>query len=287
MRITLLILLAAVLVACSTNTQPPTPVSDAQLVDGNLPKMIVTIDMTQVAATTQPTPTTDIEVTPTQTINFESQFPTAIPSPTRYVGVFLGEPTSVGPEGEVSIPPTIPSVAGQFNGGGAVASGPIPVAPAGQPVEGNCPIAVAQAFAAAYSANTSLQNFGCPRDAGVSTSLVTQRFERGRMFWRDTRQIIVLSDDRNFWRVPDTWDESQPASDPSLSPPEGASQPVRGFGLAWRSNDTFRNTLGWARGPEVPISSFWQEFDGGSLFLGDGGLIYAIPGGDSGQYVFQ
>jgi hypothetical protein len=105
------------------------------------------------------------------------------------------------------------------------------------------------------------------------------------MFWRDTRQIIIMSDDRNFWRVPDSWNETLPANDPSLSPPEGASQPVRGFGLAWRNNETFQNALGWARGPEIPIASFWQEFDGGSLFLGDSNLIYAIPGGDSGQYV--
>jgi hypothetical protein len=285
MRIAPVILLAALLVACNTPQQSPTAVSDARLVDGNLPKVIITIDMTQVAATTQPTATPDNVITPTPTIDFSVQFPTAIASPTRYVGVFLGEPTSVGPEGEISIPPTIPPVAGQFDGSAGAAVGSIPVAPQGQPIDGNCPIAIAQAFANAYAANPTLQNFGCPRDAGTSTALVTQRFERGRMFWRDTRQIIIVSDDRNFWRVPDTWQEGQPADDPSLSPPEGASQPVRGFGLAWRSNDTFRNTLGWARGPEVPIASFWQDFDGGSLFLGDNSQIYAIPAGDTGQYV--
>ena len=274
MRIAPVILLAALLlVACNNSAQTPTAVSDTLLQDGNLPKVIVTIDLTQVAATTQPTRTPEISASATPTIDFSEQFPTAISTPTQYVGVFLGEPTSVGPEGEISIPPTIPPVAGQFdtspnNAGGA--TGAIPVAPQGQPVasDGNCPIPIAGAFSAAYTTNQSLQNFGCPRDAGVSTALVTQRFERGRMFWRDTRQIVVMSDAQTFWRVPDTWDETQPADDPSLSPPEGAIQPVRGFGLVWRSSDTYQNALGWARGPEFPIASFWQEFDGGSLFFG-------------------
>ena len=285
MRIAALILFGVLLAACTTTQSAPTPVDDAQLVDGNLPKVIVTIDMTQVVATARPSATPEANTTPTPTTDLAAEFPTAIPSPTRYVGVFLGEPTSIGPEGEISIPPTIPPVAGQLDSSGGAAAGAIPVAPQVQPLDGACPIAVAEAFTAAYSTNTSLQNFGCPRDPGVSTALVTQRFERGRMFWRDTRQIIVLSDDRNFWRVPDTWNEGLPADDPSLTPPEGAVQPVRGFGLAWRSNANFQNALGWARGPEFPIASFWQEFDGGSLFLGDGNLIYAIPSGDSGQYV--
>jgi hypothetical protein len=200
------------------------------------------------------------------------------------VGVFLGEPTSVGPEGEFIIPPTLVPLVGQpADGSGINAQGNVPQITILSTTAG-CTIPPAAAFATAYTSNPNLQAFGCPLDTGGEISLVTQRFERGRMFWRDTRQMIVLGDSGTFWRITDNWQEGMPADDPSLIPPSGMSQPVRGFGLAWRENEAFRTTLGWAVGPEFPITGYWQEFQGGTLLLGDGNQIYAIPAGGTGQY---
>jgi hypothetical protein len=52
------------------------------------------------------------------------------------------------------------------------------------------------------------------------------------------------------------WFAGQPETDPSLMPPAGLFQPVRGFGVAWRANNappglTVRDRLGWATEAEV------------------------------------
>jgi len=244
------------LVSAACTTPPPAvPTSEALLTDGYMPKVIVTIDLadtplpntdeTEALATPTPQPSTPIAIFPSDT-------------PPPYVGVFLGAPTSDSP----------------------ATFAPIPLLPETSPaVAGSCGLEIAAAFQ-----NAQGITLGCPRDAGLTTGLVTQRFERGRMFWRDTRQVIIISDDGTFWRTVDTWNEGVPADDPALTPPEGASQPIRGFGLIWRGNQTFRDALGWALGPEFPIASVWQEFDGGSVFLGDGGAVYAVPNTDTGQY---
>lgn len=274
--------------ACTPPAQPaPTPADEVMLSEGNLPKIIVTIDLTPRPSATTTAVTADQTATRTPIITPTLGSAQPTPSPTRYVGVFLGEPTSIGPGGEVSIPPTIDPIIPQagVNASGIIAPQVISPVTSSSAGVGNCQIPVADAFANAYQSNPSLQAFGCPVGAGISTALVTQRFERGRMFWRDTRQIIVMADGGTFWRTPDSWNEGMAVDDPALAPPEGMSQPVRGFGLVWRTNPTFRDALGWALGPEFPISSYWQDFSGGTLFLGDGGQIYAVPSGETGQFI--
>jgi serine/threonine-protein kinase len=100
------------------------------------------------------------------------------------------------------------------------------------------------------------------------------------MYWRDTRQIFALAASGQFWQVADPWQEGMPADDPAYSsPPAGMMQPVRGFGLAWRSNEAIRNALGWGTLAEAPYTTTWQDFERGALFIGGGNLIYAVyPG---------
>lgn len=278
MRILSLVLVILVLVACTNPAEEPAPTSEARLQDGNMPKIIATVDMA-VLATETPTADNDPSttsvadaVTPTPGIS-----PTPTWTPTPYVGIFLGEPTVISPDGEISLPPTIAPLVGQPNTTGGV----IPPPQTGIVSSGNCAIPVANAFAGIDA------NLGCPVDGGTGTTLVTQIFERGRMFWRDTRQIIVLGNNNTFWRVTDSWNEGIPDSDPNLNPPAGLQQPVRGFGLVWRDNAAFRDTLGWAQGGEFPISSTWQEFEGGTLFVGDNNQTYVIPAGGTGQYTVR
>ncbi|MCD4687560.1 MAG: hypothetical protein K8S97_16655, partial [Anaerolineae bacterium] len=192
--------------------------------------------------------------------------PRATPSLTPYVGVFIGQPTTESGEPAPTLAPFVVDT-----GMSGVVSGGAPV------VGGNgCVASVAGMFNNAYAAVQ--ERLGCPVNGGAGVyPMVTQPFERGAMFWRgDTRQIYTLATSGQFWQVPDSWAEGMPADDPAYGPPGGFLQPVRGFGLVWRSNGSIRDALGWATQPEAQYDGFWQDFERGSLFLGDNGRVYAL-----------
>jgi len=91
-----------------------------------------------------------------------------------------------------------------------------------------------------------------------------------------------------WWRITDTWQEGESESDASLVPPDGLSQPVRGFGKAWRNNGFVREALGWANGPEQFYTSQWLIFEGGWMMVApDGATVYALgadPGVSTGSH---
>ena len=94
----------------------------------------------------------------------------------------------------------------------------------------------------------------CPYEEALAGPGAEQHFERGVMLWMGPEnRIYVLFDDAQSPRwtaYADEWDQGDPASDPSLNPPAGLQQPVRGFGLLWREQTGVRDRLGWATGPE-------------------------------------
>jgi hypothetical protein len=47
-------------------------------------------------------------------------------------------------------------------------------------------------------------------------------------------------------RFEDEWDPGELDRDPDLTPPPGLQQPIRGFGLVWRTKPYVRERLGWA-----------------------------------------
>ena len=57
----------------------------------------------------------------------------------------------------------------------------------------------------------------------------------------------------------DEWDPGEPESDPTLEPPPGFYQPVRGFGQVWREQPGVRERLGWALGDEVAYQTAVQR----------------------------
>jgi hypothetical protein len=95
----------------------------------------------------------------------------------------------------------------------------------------------------------------CPSSPPTLTDGAEQHFEHGLMLWiKAEDRICVLFDDglQPAYKVlMDAWDEGQPESDPSIAPPAGLYQPVRGFGLVWREEPGVRNRLGWAVDQEV------------------------------------
>jgi hypothetical protein len=262
-----LVVLAIALAACGEDNSPP--VGDAPVLGGfeSLPKQLATIALT-------PTPSPVIAavespaVAAAQAVTATHGPPRPTPTLTPYVGLFLGEPTQ---EGGGPAPTLAPYV---FN----TSPGGVPVVPAGGavPSTGGCGAAVASVFTNAY--NAVQQRLGCPLNAGAPMSgMVTQPFERGNMFWRgDTRQIYALAANGQFWQMADTWSDGMPADDPAFAAPGGLLQPVRGFGLVWRSNPAIREALGWAALPEAQYNGYWQDFERGAMFVGNNNLIYAL-----------
>ncbi len=97
-----------------------------------------------------------------------------------------------------------------------------------------------------------------------------QVFEHGRMFWlQPTKQIwvlVVTGQGRGTWQVyDDKFEDGQPEFDPSIEPPQGLLQPMRGFGKLWRENPEVRQELGWAETPEFGYVSNYEYHPGGQI----------------------
>jgi hypothetical protein len=204
--------------------------------------------------------------------------PTFTPTPTANVGIFMGAGTfsagnlfPTGTRAPLIITTTPQSGAPAANNSGSSGSK-------------SCSVQPASEFANANKNAAVSQKLGCPTAPPVKVQLVVQSFQNGFMFWRNTKEIYVLSTAglRNgaatdtFWRVVDAWTESLPASDPAQVPPAGLLQPVRGFGYVWRSNPNMRNSLGWALSAEQPYDATWQNFEHGWMMTGNNGAVFAL-----------
>ncbi len=108
----------------------------------------------------------------------------------------------------------------------------------------------------------------CPAFEASTTWAAEEPFEHGWMIWLQEvrtestiyqKVILVFYNDGHFEKYTDTFLEgTDPESDPSIVPPAGLYQPVRGFGKLWRTNQTVRNQLGWATAPEQGFNTQWQ-----------------------------
>jgi hypothetical protein len=110
-----------------------------------------------------------------------------------------------------------------------------------------------------------------PTDVYADVQVVEQVFERGRMFWiRHNRQIWVMADNPavpqggDWFCFNDTFQEGEPETDPSLTPPGDLIQPKRGFGKLWRTQPGLRDALGWATTPEFDLISYYMYIAGGT-----------------------
>lgn len=132
---------------------------------------------------------------------------------------------------------------------------------------------------------------GRPIAPQAQISGATQIFERGRMFWRgDKHLIIVLAGDPQTGQLiidarrvapyfADTWQEGQdPGCGPAPTP--GLYYPQRGFGKVWRDNDYVRSALGYARtAAESGYTMTIQDFERGVMLTSqtsEGQFIYVV-----------
>ncbi len=111
---------------------------------------------------------------------------------------------------------------------------------------------------------TAMQGM-CPHPAEIGWA-AQQPFERGFMLWlQPSKSIYVFFDNyggQSYRVYNDTFKEGDPESDPSLVPPAGLLQPVRGFGLVWRSYPEVRDNLGWATAVESGFDTWRQSYQG-------------------------
>ncbi|MEO1644199.1 MAG: hypothetical protein AAFR67_03355 [Chloroflexota bacterium] len=113
-------------------------------------------------------------------------------------------------------------------------------------------------------------------------TVAEQTFQNGTMFWlQPIDQIWVAttnSEGEQIWiNRDDDFEEGMPESDESLEPPaEGLIQPIRGFGLLWRSEDELQNTLGWATNEEFGYTTNYEYHWGGTV--DDNNVYTAGPG---------
>lgn len=129
----------------------------------------------------------------------------------------------------------------------------------------------------------------CPEDPALTVFGVWQPFERGVMLWfSDTQQIYVMTDDRQFRAYEDVYVEGQP--DPAAQPPSERYTPVRGFGQIWQALGGAESPIGWALTPEVGYDAARQAAGRTSYttyIQGPGGTVYAItqlPGAEVGYW---
>lgn len=105
----------------------------------------------------------------------------------------------------------------------------------------------------------------CPAEPATFSWAAEQVFEGGRMIWLQADNVIyVFDDDRGRDGAPsqqfvDTWTPDEPESDPSIVPPQGLYQPIRGFGKVWRNESRVREQLGWALAPEQGFDGAYQR----------------------------
>jgi hypothetical protein len=140
-----------------------------------------------------------------------------------------------------------------------------------------CPIAPHVAFIEWLAVPAQAESVGCPTADAVASSAVFQRFERGQMIWRQDRRLVYVHYDNESWQVfEDTWQEGEPSSDPSLTPPPGLRQPEGRLGKLWRTQSYVQEALGWATSEEIAFEGVFQPFEHGQLIAQPPSRVYAL-----------
>jgi hypothetical protein len=129
----------------------------------------------------------------------------------------------------------------------------------------------------------------CPDGLHLDSAGAEQPFENGFMIWLEASNAIYVFNWDGSWRqYEDVFEEGQQEYDPTIIPPVGLYQPVRGFGMVWRENHEVREQLGWALGRELGYESAiqFQQGDPGdpsiSFIRAFNGQILALTQRNSG-----
>ena len=237
-KIIVSLLLVILLAACGTQDAPVMPTSE--------PVVIV-----KVLATVAPTNTpSEAEAQMTQQAVARVptySAPTTTPSPTPYVGVFIGEVADPLAEDAINpldfvIEPTQPVT-----------------------VRLVCGIPIAPIFGTAWEEQLEALNaMRCPIQESFGFTGRFQIFERGVMYHRiETNEVWAISQE-NFWYINNAPVEFSAAG---VNVPAGFFNPEDMFAAVWATYPEVQEAVGYGVQPAGSIDINLQRFDGGTLFL--------------------
>lgn len=164
------------------------------------------------------------------------------------------------------------------SGSGPAYPTPAPV-PTATPIPSyGCSIVPEAGFGTIWQNNATVRSrLGCPLEREKSVAAAEQSFQYGTMFWlSDTEYIYALYSNGIWQSAVDTFEDGDPESDPSIVPPWGYYQPIRGFGKVWREEPGVRDRLGWATEEERGLTVAVQLFEGGMMIWSQSKGTYVL-----------
>jgi hypothetical protein len=237
------------------------------------PDLLANIEQVKLLATVELSPTPDDaqrEATrAVQALQPPTPFATPLPSPTAYIGVFLGEAGDTGaPQPE-------------FDTARFVTTVPLTAATV---TAAACAIQPDTRYGSAWGGVPAIAaSIGCAGETAADYPGTTQLFEQGLMLFIPSGEIWALAPSipsGRYWYVV----EAPPGDANAFSAPEGLRLPAQGFGAVWGTNVNIRDTLGFARTDEASATLIVQRFVGGTL-IQDASIqqtFVLLAGGDSG-----
>lgn len=171
-----------------------------------------------------------------------------VPSPTPYVGIFLGDAASIG--GAILnitvLAPLAPPT-------------PTPVVDLAQ-----CAIAPANdIFGERWMTDAEVvRSLGCPLEVLTPFEGRSQVFQAGVMYYRSSGEFWVIVPAGRYWYL----GVAPAVEQPPVGAPTGFLIPQFGFGAVWHGEEGVRDALGYALTEEVDASLAYQRFEGGTLF---------------------
>lgn len=252
MRFLIVYLLLVLLSACNAS---PTPLPEAS--PQVISKFLATVAVS-------PTPNAEqLQATRFASTPTPSRVPpTPIPSPSPYIGVFIGEAQPEGDFPRITQP--------LFAGLGT----PIPTS---NPLF--CPIAIDVIYLSSWLDNPAVSSrMGCPIQEAFGFFGQAQVFERGVMYRRDdSGEVWALLPNSaavgQYYYV----EKPPPLSTEGNSAPRGLFVPTGDFGSVWSAVQGLRDEMGFALTEQQRVALGIQRFEGGSYFLdGTSGQIFAL-----------
>lgn len=177
---------------------------------------------------------------------------TPIPSPTAYVGVFIGE---VSREDDILSPRR---------------SDPLSVVVVDSGVASACPLPIDAVFGAGWQTeNRAVNGLGCPIQEMFGFEGKVQVFEGGVMYLREPTSEVWAIAPGGLSIVGQHWSITQAAGvfPVGLTAPDGFFVPDGVLGSVWATVPDARDALGFAATQLQDVDINIQRFDGGTLFL--------------------
>lgn len=142
-----------------------------------------------------------------------------------------------------------------------------------------------QIFFFVWTNNARVQAIGKGLENAQSTTIVEQRFERGRVLLRsDSKAAFVLYDDGR-WQAYTAPAATNPS--PVYAAPPGRLTPDGAVGALWRSLGGPNSKLGWATSGATSAMSLAQRFQNGHMLYSVAERVIFVLYGDSHWEQFQ